>query len=146
MRILLPIFCILTLVACVGMSVFTHYWYPYIDEEGKKRSKTKPEEYVSISGCHGNALLSTSITGSLNQLYGDHAQQSAFDNLNCSIIIFLFICIISYNLLQLGHSVNDATHRQATVTPRLMIDSAFITDCSNRVLAVGSLRVLNNGS
>ena len=77
------------------MSVFTHYWYPYIDEEGKKRSKTKPAEYVSITSCHGNALLSTFIAGNQSQPYGDHAQPSAFDNLN-SIVLFLFICIIAY--------------------------------------------------
>ena len=44
LRILLPIFCILTLLVCVGMSVFTHYWYPYIKQDGNKRSKTKPTE------------------------------------------------------------------------------------------------------
>jgi len=57
-KILLPIFCILTLVVCVGMSIFTHYWYPYIDSEGKKRSKTKPIEYVYSDSHHGiNVLL-----------------------------------------------------------------------------------------
>ena len=79
-QILLPIFCILTLVVCVGMSVFTHYWYPYIDEKGKKRIKTKPTEYASISGCHGNDLLTVFVTGNQNQLCGDHAQLSALDN------------------------------------------------------------------
>ena len=79
-KILLPIFCILTLLACVAMSVFTHYWYPYIDPDGNKRSKTKPEEYVCIDGCHGIAIVTVLITGNKSQLCGDHAQLSAFDN------------------------------------------------------------------
>ena len=49
LSILLPIFCILTLLVCVGMSVFTHYWYPYIKQDGNKRSKTKPTEEEQLT-------------------------------------------------------------------------------------------------
>ena len=43
-QILLPIFCILTAAVLIALSVIAHFWYPYIDKEGNKRSKTKPEE------------------------------------------------------------------------------------------------------
>ena len=129
---------------CVGMSVFTHYWYPYIDEEGKKRSKTKPEEYVSISGCHDNALLFTFITGNQNQLYGDHAQQFAFDNLKLIVILFLFICIITYNLLQLGHSVNEGLSglELTLCTKVLLVTTRLLDNWSDSNLFRCSLNLL----
>ena len=88
-RILLPIFCILVILACVGMSVFAHYWYPYIDHQGNKRSKTKPAEYALTGGCHGNALT-VLITGRNNQQCGGHAQLSALDNLYKYYFVYLY--------------------------------------------------------
>ena len=72
------------------MSVFTHYWYPYIDEKGKKRIKTKPTEYAPISGCHGNNLLTVFVTGNQSQLCGDQAQLSALDNFRLD---FMFVSL-----------------------------------------------------
>jgi len=42
-KILLPIFCVLTIVVFVGMAVFAHYYFPYIDSKGEKRHKKKPQ-------------------------------------------------------------------------------------------------------
>ncbi|XP_065898427.1 uncharacterized protein [Dysidea avara] len=40
--ILLPLCCMLTLLLFVGMSVFAHFYFPYIDRKGEKRHKREP--------------------------------------------------------------------------------------------------------